>query len=250
MARPSTLLGLDPKAPLADIKSRWRQLVAEAHPDRQTDPALKRAAEERFKELRAAYDRLLVGDDLDRNPPVRGTDVGLVVPMSWLSALRGDRVDIVTPDGSTLVVRLPPNATSGMSLRIPGRGGAGSPRGDLLLQLLVLEDPVYRVSKSDPYNLERAHQVTWLEAWLGSTIEVTTPWGSTWIDLRPATHAGQVYEIPVHGVRREDRWGALRLTIILVGPPAPDHLSPEVRQALTTALAAAYTDPQKKSEAW
>lgn len=246
MARPSTLLGLPPGSPYSAVKSRWRQLALEEHPDRQTDPTRRAAAEERFKLLREAYDRLLLGDDVDRNPPVRGVDLGLVVPVPWLAALRGDRVDVLTPGGASIVVRLPVNASSGLQLRVPGRGGAGSPPGDLLLQLLVLDDPLYRVSRSDPYTLERPHQVTWLEAWTGATIEVATPWGSTWIELRPGTHAGQVYEIPVHGVRTADRWGPLRLTIVLVGPPPPDQLAPDVRAALVAALAAVYENSEAR----
>jgi DnaJ-class molecular chaperone len=240
------MLGVPPGASATVIKSRWRALALDGHPDKETDLAKKRAAEERFKLLRRAYDRLLIGDDEDREPAVRGNDLGLVVPVAFLAALRGERVDMMCPDRTVIAVKLPPAATSGQTLRIAGRGAPGSPPGDLLVQLLVLDDPVYRVSKSDPFTLERTQRITWLAAWLGSTVEVDTPWGPTWIDLRPRSREGQVYEIPAHGVRTPERWGALRLQLALDAPPAPERLAPETRDALKAALEAAYAEAAEK----
>lgn len=52
------ILGVSQQATLADIKRAYRRLAMRWHPDRNADPA----ATERFKEIRAAYDRLLAGD--------------------------------------------------------------------------------------------------------------------------------------------------------------------------------------------
>lgn len=246
MARPSTTLGVPRGAPLAVIKTRWRTLVAEGHSDKEKDPVKKRVADARFRELRAAYDRLLVGDDNDLEPAVRGVDWTIVQAVEWLAALRGERIDMRTPDGLTITVKLPENAHTGQVLRFSGRGAPGEPPGDLFVQLLVLSDPDYRHSRADPFTLERLLRITWLSAWSGATVEVDTPWGPTWIDLRARTHDGQVYEIPAHGVRKAERWGPLRLTVILDAPPAPSHLTEETRTALEAALSAAYEEGAKK----
>lgn len=252
MPRPSVLLGVPRGASAAEIKTRWRLLVAEFHPDRH--PGQRAEFEERFKTLSDAHDRLLAGDDRDLSPAVRGRDLTMVLPVPFMAALLGERVDALTPDGRALVVKLPLGALSGQQLRVPGRGGPGNPNGDLLLQLLVLPDPVY-TRRPDSLTLERTQIVTWLAAWRGDTVEVATPWGPTWIDLRPRTHSGQVYEIPAHGVRTErgpKHWGALRLSIALDAPPHPEMLSQAARTALEEALEAAYAEvpgePEKKNE--
>lgn len=249
MPRPSDTLGVPRGAPLAAIKTRWRALVAEGHSDKEKDPVKKKLADARFRQLRAAYDRLLVGDDTDLEPLVRGIDWTIVQPVAWLAALRGERIDMKTPDGMVITVKLPANAYTGQVLRFSGRGAPGAPPGDLFVQLLVLTDPDYRHSRADRFTLERLLRLTWLSAWSGATVEVDTPWGPTWIDLRARTHDGQVYEIPAHGVRTAERWGALRLTVVLDAPPAPADLTEETRAALEAALSAAYEERAKNVEA-
>jgi DnaJ-class molecular chaperone len=48
----------------------------------------------------------------------------------------------------SLEVKIPSGVTEGSTVRIPGKG-EGNPRGDLLLQIRLAPDPVYRVEKHD-----------------------------------------------------------------------------------------------------
>src|SRR5918997_1250632 len=68
-ARPDyyKILGVDKKASAEDIKKAYRKLARQYHPDR--NPGDK-AAEERFKQIQAAYDTL--GDEEKRKAYDRG----------------------------------------------------------------------------------------------------------------------------------------------------------------------------------
>ncbi len=60
-------LGVDKKAPAADIKKAYRKLARDFHPDKNPD---NKAAETRFKEVSEAYD--VLSDDAKRGRVRRG----------------------------------------------------------------------------------------------------------------------------------------------------------------------------------
>ena len=59
MTDPYKVLGISPNASDEDVKKAYRDLARKYHPDKYTDEALKRTAEERMKEINAAYDEIL-----------------------------------------------------------------------------------------------------------------------------------------------------------------------------------------------
>jgi curved DNA-binding protein len=61
-------------------------------------------------------------------------DVVLEVPVSLAEAVLGGKVEVPTPDGSRLVVKVPPGTSSGARIRLRGKGIAG---GDLYLSVKV-----------------------------------------------------------------------------------------------------------------
>jgi len=52
------VLGVDRNSTPEEIKKKYREKVKKYHPDRYTDPELRKAAEEKFKEIQEAYDVL------------------------------------------------------------------------------------------------------------------------------------------------------------------------------------------------
>src|SRR3954451_10118569 len=64
---PYAVLGVDRKASADEIKKAYRKLARKYHPDRNPDDE---SAEERFKDIQAAYD--IVGDDDKRKQYERG----------------------------------------------------------------------------------------------------------------------------------------------------------------------------------
>jgi DnaJ-class molecular chaperone len=62
-------------------------------------------------------------------------DVALDVPVSLPEAVLGGKVEVPTPDGSRLVVKVPPGTSSGARIRLRGKGIAG---GDQFLVIKVM----------------------------------------------------------------------------------------------------------------
>src|SRR5207245_727007 len=67
-----------------------------------------------------------------------GNDVILEVPLTVSEAALGTTVEVPTPDGSWLGVKVPPGTSSGARLRLRGRGIKG---GDQYIEIKVVVPP-------------------------------------------------------------------------------------------------------------
>lgn len=52
------ILGVGPSSSQSEIKSKWKALSREFHPDKVKDPELQHAAQEKFMEIQQAYEIL------------------------------------------------------------------------------------------------------------------------------------------------------------------------------------------------
>lgn len=242
-------LGIDRGATLAEVKSAYRKLALAVHPDHARGEADLARRTERFKDVGLAFEVLgdpdrrrlydlgeLDLEDFDFEPA--GIDERCDLEVSFWVVVRGGRVELTTPRGRQVVVAVPAGAQHHQLLRLRGHGEPGSPPGDLFVRLVVGTDPEYSRGEND--ELHRVLRVTWLEAWRGDLLEVTTPWGNVGIELHAGVPNGQVYEVLAHGVRRPEHWGSLRLRIVVEPPPPREKLDPAVADALVDALRAAY----------
>jgi molecular chaperone DnaJ len=67
-----------------------------------------------------------------------GADVRLTVPVTFPEAVQGADIEVPTPDGGRVRVRVPPGTPGGRTLRVRGRGARTPKRtGDLLVQVQV-----------------------------------------------------------------------------------------------------------------
>lgn len=64
-----------------------------------------------------------------------GNDVILEVPLSLAEAVLGTKVEVPTPDGARLAVKVPPGTSSGARLRLRGKGIGG---GDQYIEIKVV----------------------------------------------------------------------------------------------------------------
>lgn len=245
-----TELGISRAATPEEVKRAFRRLTQEYHPDKRPGDA-KAAA--RYALISAAWH--VLGDPerrakYDRTPiVVAGADERLSVVVPFWTSILGGTVEIVTGRGRTGALVVPAGAEHEQLLRVRGLGEPGSPPGDLLVTLLVEPDATYTRRGDD---LERTLRVSWLAVWRCELLEVATPWDVIGLELQPDVHHGQVYEVTAHGVRRPERWGALRLRLELE-PPAPrERLPADVADALEAALRAAYlsSEPASSSDRW
>ena len=126
-------------------------------------------------------------------------------------------------------VRIPPGASDGLQLRIPGRGHAGRSggrTGDLYVDIRVQPHPVLRREGDD---LVMAVPIAVHEAALGARIALPTLDGEIRLRIPPGTQAGQRFRLGGRGVPRphEER-GDLVVEVRLVLPPIVDERSKEL----------------------
>jgi molecular chaperone DnaJ len=68
---------------------------------------------------------------------IDGHDVRVTVPVTFPEAALGAEVEVPTPDGAIVRLRVPPGTPSGRTLRVKGRGVRGRQTGDLLVTVQV-----------------------------------------------------------------------------------------------------------------
>jgi molecular chaperone DnaJ len=90
----------------------------------------------------------------------RGDDLVIDVPVTFSEAALGSSVELPTPDGQNVKVRIPAGSTDGRMLRVKGRGAArlkGSGNGDLLARLRIAVPS--KLSKAEREALERLDEL-------------------------------------------------------------------------------------------
>jgi DnaJ-class molecular chaperone len=132
----------------------------------------------------------------------------------------------------SLDVKIPAGVTESSVIRLAGQGHPGSPgapRGDLLLVIALLPDPVYRVEGHD---LHRELEVSIFTALLGGEVQVEGLRGKLSLKLPPETQNGKVFRLRGQGLGRPggkppgDLYASISLRI-------PTGLSPQIREQLS-----------------
>jgi len=135
----------------------------------------------------------------------------------------------VEPRSEALQVRIPAGVASGARVRIAGKGHAGvrgGLPGDLLIDVEVLEHPVYR-REGDELHLTVPIAVH--EAALGAKIDIDTPDGQVRLRVPPGTQSGQRFRMRDRGaVGRTGRRGDLVAEVRLRLPKVLDERSKEL----------------------
>jgi len=163
------------------------------------------------------------GQDFEANAQLaledayRGTELNLQLAMPEIGP---DGMVRRTP--KSVRVRVPPGATDGQRLRVPGKGGAGlngGPAGDLYLNISLQPHHLFKVSGHDLY-LELP--VAPWEAVLGAKIEVPTLDGRVSLTIRPGSKAGQKLRVGGKGLPRPGTGNAgdLYCVLTIVTPSA------------------------------
>lgn len=132
----------------------------------------------------------------------RGSDISGEISVGFNDALRGTavplRIDSADGGMSTIDVKVPPGMKNGGKLRLRGKGGAGSPPGDIILTVKVGE---HKLLDREGNDLRLRLPVTALEAYRGGPVDVPTPWGTVTIKLPPGSQNGQTLRLRGRGVR-------------------------------------------------
>ncbi len=163
----------------------------------------------------------------------KGSDIKGDISVGFNDALQGTTVPlrIESADGgtSTLDVKVPAGMKDGGKLRLRGKGGAGSPPGDIILTVRV---GGHKLLEREGNDLRLRLPVTALEAYRGGPIDVPTPWGTVTVKLAPGSQSGQTLRLRGRGVRPGGKTpaGDLLVTLDVRLPEAGDE---KLLEALT-----------------
>lgn len=137
----------------------------------------------------------------------RGQDLEASVTIDFVSSVKGATIELKPRDAqaAAVSVRVPPGASEGSRLRIPGQGGAGmggGPAGDLLLEIHVEAHPYFKREGDD---LHLDVPVTPGEAYRGDKIRVPTPDGDVTLKVPEHAQSGQMTRLRGKGVTRKGK---------------------------------------------
>ena len=141
-------------------------------------------------------------------------DLVVDVPVTFPEAALGANVDVPTPDGAPVTLKVAAGTQDGTLLRVRGRGApklkgggkgeagvAGGPPGDLYVVTRVAESPVFK--RRGEGDLVVDVPVTFPEAALGANVEVPTPdGGPVTLKVTPGTQDGTLLRVRGRGAPR------------------------------------------------
>jgi DnaJ-class molecular chaperone len=154
-----------------------------------------------------------------RAGPRAGEDRRYALAVGFLDAVRGTTQRLVLPDGGSLDVRIPPGLESGQVLRLRGKGEAGDPPGDALIEVEIGPHEVYRRVGRD---IHLDLPVTVAEAVLGGRVTVPTINGAVTMTVPAGSDTGTTLRLRGRGIPASgdkpagDAFATLR---VMVGPP-------------------------------
>jgi molecular chaperone DnaJ len=137
----------------------------------------------------------------------------------------------LTRKEEVITIKIPPGVGDGMQLSMSGKGNYGpngGPPGDLLILIEEKEDPEL---KREGNNLVYDLHLNFVDAVLGTSVEVPTIDGKVKIKIEPGTQAGKILRLRGKGIRDINGYGTGD-QLIHINIWTPRHLSSEERRIL------------------
>ncbi|MFM6974782.1 MAG: DnaJ C-terminal domain-containing protein [Agromyces sp.] len=176
--------------------------------------------------------------------PSKGQDLHASTTLDFVTATKGEQITLEV-EGKAVKVKIPAGVADGQKVRLRGKGRPspdGGEAGDLVLTVTVRKHPVF---ERDGLNLRVNVPVTFVEAALGSTIEVPTLGGpAVKLKVAPGTPSGRVLRVKGRGIHTTKGEGDL-LAIVQVA--VPSHLSAAAEEKLRS-FAADLPDENPRDE--
>ena len=256
------ILGVNHNATDEQIKKAYKKLARNYHPDNFATASedKKKQAEEKMKEINAAYDSIkeersrpkqspiddfsfppdfidiILGRNRQRqsaNNPTRGADLRYNLTLELEEAAFGKEVTIKIPphlkhsndEGKGKATRdikvyIPKGVDNGTRIRVRGGGNAsdnGGEPGDLYIYINVNPHKIFKRKGDDIYC---EVSISFVQAALGTKIEVPTLDGNVKLDIPAGTQSDTIQKIAGKGIPylRSDGRGDEYVTIKVVTP--------------------------------
>lgn len=144
-----------------------------------------------------------------------GADMEAEVSLSFHEAVSGVTRTLSTRGGGTVQVKIPAGVNDGARIRVKGKGGPGTPPGDLYVTVHAASHPVFGRSGTD---LKLEVPITFTEAALGANITVPTLDGTVTLKIPEGTPSGRRFRVSGKGVATSKGHGDLIVTVTVVVP--------------------------------
>lgn len=165
--------------------------------------------------------------DYQHHPSTGGIDLEADLNITLEEAFNGGE-RIITVDGKKVKIKIAPGTKDGQRLRLKGLGRSRTPggqKGDLYLNIHILQHPFYEIKDSDLYyNLD----IDLYTAVLGGKEFIRTLDGKTIsINIPEGTDSGSILRLKNLGMQKENGRGDL---FVRVNVTVPKYLSEEEKQ--------------------
>jgi molecular chaperone DnaJ len=139
--------------------------------------------------------------------------------------------DGVVRDEDTISINIPAGVAEGMQLSVGGKGNA-APRGGVPGDLIVsIEEIPHEELQRDGNNLYYNCQVNFVDAALGTTVEIPTLEGKAKIKIEPGTQSGKILRLRSKGLPEVNSYSRGDL-LVDVNVWTPQQLSAEEKELL------------------
>ncbi len=169
----------------------------------------------------------------------RGRDLRAMIEVDLATAFAGGKTRLSLREGNaerTLEVKVPAGIQSGQVIRLAGQGHPGSggqPAGDVLLEVLVRDDPRFRLDGRDVHVLLPV--APW-EAALGATVPVPTLAGAVELKIPAGSQSGRKLRLKGRGMPGGSSAGDQIVEIVIRTPPADDAAAGRAYEAFQAAF--------------
>ncbi|KAB1645036.1 DnaJ C-terminal domain-containing protein [Gulosibacter chungangensis] len=172
--------------------------------------------------------------------PRKGNDQRASTTLNFMTAIKGDTIDLQAGDGRVITVRIPAGVKDGQKIRLRGKGSPGpqgGEPGDLILEVSVRPHPVF---ERDGDNIVVKVPITFAEAVRGATIEVPTIDGKTVkVRVPEFSQTGKKLRVKGRGVKTKSKTGDM---VVELGVIVPNRLTSEQEKALDAFIDASPED--------
>jgi DnaJ-class molecular chaperone len=150
----------------------------------------------------------------------RGADRRYRLEVDFVAAALGGKKRLLLDSGRTVEVTVPAGAEHGSVLRLKGKGEAGTPPGDALVEIAVRAHPAFTRKGAD-IHVELPISVP--EALFGASIPVPTIDGPVRITVPAGSNSGRTLRLKGRGIGGpESGRGDQYVRLVVTLPEAPD----------------------------
>jgi len=139
--------------------------------------------------------------------------------------------DGIVRDEEVININIPAGVAEGMQLSVNGRGNMGARGGVAGDLIIVIEEIEHEHLKRDGVNLFYDHYISFVDAAIGTHIEVPTIDGKAKIKIDPGTHSGKVLRLKAKGLPDINSYSRGDI-LVNINVWTPQHLSKEEKKVL------------------